>query len=76
MTNLTKVPSSQRIMNSSGSSFKAQPATSNDVRAGAQEDLEKMSMSSSHAKKKGAPRTLKPLTNKTSATQLGSSTKA
>ena len=48
-------------MNSSGSSFKAPQST--EVRAGAQEDLDKISLSSSRSsvKKKAAPRTLKPL---------------
>ena len=57
-------------MNSSGSSFKA--AQSTDVRAGAQDDLDKISMSSSRgaAKKKSAPRTLKPIPGKQSAAQL------
>ena len=58
---------SQRKMNASGGSFKA-----TDVRASAQEDLDKMSMggsTSSLLKKKEAPRTLKPLTK--SATTKG-----
>ena len=46
-TTVGKKPSSaQRMMNSSGSSFKQQ-ASATEVRAGAQEDMEKLSLSSS-----------------------------
>jgi hypothetical protein len=53
-------------MNSSGGSFKPQ-ASASDVRAGAQEDLDKLSMGSSRVKKKqGAVRgTLKPIAQTT-----------
>ncbi len=55
--NLANGRSSQRIMNSSGSSFKGAPST--EVRAAAQDEAEKLSLSSSKvAKKKSAPRTL------------------
>ena len=67
-TTLAKQPSAQRIMNSSGSSFKAPQASSSDVRVGAQEDLDKLSMSSSRAKKKTAPRQLKPIAAKSQST--------
>ena len=63
---MSKAQSSQRLMNSSGSSFKAPQATSSDVRAGAQEDLDRLSMNSSRAKMKTtAPRNLKPIPGKT-----------
>lgn len=58
---MQKAQSTQRLMNSSGGSFKA---SASDVRASAQEDLDKLSMGSSRAaakKKPTAPRVLKPL---------------
>ena len=68
-TNLANGRSSQRIMNSSGSSFKGAPST--EVRAAAQDEAEKLSLSSSKvAKKKSAPRTLQPIASKSQA-QIG-----
>ena len=68
-TNLANGQSSQRIMNSSGSSFKG--AASTEVRAAAQDEAEKLSLSSSKvAKKKSAPRILQPIASKSQA-QIG-----
>ena len=61
-----KGTSTQRLMNASGGSFKAPQASSSDIRAGAQEDLDRLSMNSSRAKMKAtAPRNLKPIPGKT-----------
>ena len=67
-------------MNASGGSFKQQ-ASASDVRAGAQEDLDKISMSGSQAgkKKTSAPRTLKPIASSgqmTTSSKLGAPSKA
>ena len=71
---LNKASSTQRLMNSSGSSFKPQ-ASASDVRAGAHEDLDKLSMGSTHhLKKKQASvrNSLKPIPSAASSAALKS----